>query len=1002
MEARATALLLAVLLLTPGAAGAWLQLAHDRALTGRSETEGPSSDDVALQLKLDGRRAGPVLIVGRDIFVALTNFSIPTSPAEMRRVAELENVVWRIHADSGRAERFASPAHGITNIASDGERLYVGHLRGIDAHDLSTGAPLWRWDVWASAPRDEHAWPVPWFADCRMMTFHGARLFTTCNMNGRTYPEAYALANDSTYHEALWLGEPWPSYPIVAALEAASGEQAWRVALGTANPAYGTLPMLSQQERPTARAPMGVYGVSILSDALFTMAISPAGDDGAARVAAHAFDLATGAPRYQITAGDDSLRDEAVYCIAGNYPPPPVGTAAEGYLKIDGELVAFNPSRGNILWSAPLRENDPTTGLDVSAVPLLDEDVIFATSAGAIRAIDLHTHEVLWRRVHVPEQGVEVFTPYAALDAKRLYVATLLDPQRPPAKTYESAAACWEGRARGTPFDLVESGNLHVLDRTTGEPLWRHAWRSAEKAPVGSLDGVSMGAIAVSEGMLVLALLDGNVTVFGRTGASPGLRLPALDAYPRVGDVVKLALDASEPGALYRADWGDGARTEWQPSPLLAHAYPEACSCAARFQVKTPDGRTASEWFTFHVGGAPPAEVPVAPASAPPTLAAQAAALVMGPTGWWLLAVATAVLAAALVVAYARRRTRLAREIRAAERAFALTAGDRTSALAVLTDRRAHASRLLLKRKLTANEHAILVSRLAEMEGTLGAPPLAPPPARIVPGIVLLHRYKVARALGEGAYGRAYLAEDQKVARHVVLKLLRERMSEEGLREARAVGSIRHPNVVTLYDVAQLGDAPLLVMEYAEGGSLRDRLARGPLSRAELDSLADGLLRALEAVHDAGAVHRDVKPSNVLLTGRGEVKLADFGIARNAPAPEATMGESTLAGPVGTPRYMSPEQARGRRASARSDLYSAAVTLYEAMTGQPLVPPVPGESDAELQVRIASASPFARDIRPPALRGWFAKALAPDPSERFASAREMREAFFAARAAVAP
>ncbi|HUR70181.1 MAG TPA: protein kinase [Candidatus Thermoplasmatota archaeon] len=269
---------------------------------------------------------------------------------------------------------------------------------------------------------------------------------------------------------------------------------------------------------------------------------------------------------------------------------------------------------------------------------------------------------------------------------------------------------------------------------------------------------------------------------------------------------------------------------------------------------------------------------------------------------------------------------------------------------------------------------------------------------RAPPGVgseLILGRYRPLRVLGEGGAGVTRLCRDERVGRDVVLKSIRgdgpspERLAAL-LREARAAGAIHHPNVITIHDVADAGREAVIVMEHAERGSLRDALAAGPLPSDDWHRLADGLLRGLEAVHAAGVVHRDVKPSNVLLTKAGEPKLADFGIA-SVPGFETTVGGLRGAA-VGTFRYMSPEQAKGRPVTARSDLFSTAATLFEALTGAPYVAPAPGESAVEVQLRAASAGPFDRSLSPPSLRAWFARALDPEPAARFASAREMREA----------
>lgn len=286
---------------------------------------------------------------------------------------------------------------------------------------------------------------------------------------------------------------------------------------------------------------------------------------------------------------------------------------------------------------------------------------------------------------------------------------------------------------------------------------------------------------------------------------------------------------------------------------------------------------------------------------------------------------------------------------------------------------------------ITDRDHAVL---LYAVRG------LAPPAPQESPGQVVLGRYRLVRFLGEGGQGRTWLADDETLARQVVVKLLRPDLADSGaLREARAIAALRHPNVVTLYDVERAGATAVLVMEHVSGGSLAERIRRGPVRGDEFTRVADGLLDALDALHVAGGVHRDVKPSNVLLTARGDAKLADFGVAR-LPGMETTVGafEQDARG-GGTVRFMSPEQARGKRVTPRSDIFSAAVTLWEAWTARPYLEPREGESAAEVRMRAAGARPFEQAFDgPPHLRDWFARALDPAPERRFASAREAREA----------
>jgi serine/threonine-protein kinase len=258
----------------------------------------------------------------------------------------------------------------------------------------------------------------------------------------------------------------------------------------------------------------------------------------------------------------------------------------------------------------------------------------------------------------------------------------------------------------------------------------------------------------------------------------------------------------------------------------------------------------------------------------------------------------------------------------------------------------------------------------------------------------------VLRALGEGSHGKTFLARDERDGREVVMKALHAGSAGplRLLQEARMLGAVRHPNVIEVRAVEQEGDQVLLVLEHVAGGSLRDALRQGPLPPERFCAVADGLLQGLQAVHAAGLVHRDVKPGNVLLDAHGTAKLADFGVAR-MPGAETTMVPGN-GDAVGTVRYMSPEQARGKQAGPRSDLYSAAATLYEAWTGQPLLEPRDGESAIELQLRAAASRPFRRPLRGhPALRAWFARALHPLPSRRFPDAAAMRAALLEALAA---
>ena len=237
------------------------------------------------------------------------------------------------------------------------------------------------------------------------------------------------------------------------------------------------------------------------------------------------------------------------------------------------------------------------------------------------------------------------------------------------------------------------------------------------------------------------------------------------------------------------------------------------------------------------------------------------------------------------------------------------------------------------------------------------------------------------RLLGEGGSGRTWLARDRARDRLVVLKEPLERWHEDEkardavLREARLAAKVRHPHVVSVEEVVEGKGVPIIVMEYMEGGSLSDVLrARGTLSWREAVPLMMGVLRGVEAIHAAGIVHRDVKPSNILLTGEGVPKVADFGIA--VPT---TSGKTVVEGSAsfaGTLSYVAPEVRAGFfQGDRRSDVYACAAVLHECLHGAP-----PGRSAVVVQNHV-----------PPELAAVLARALAEDPAQRPPTARAFAE-----------
>lgn len=270
------------------------------------------------------------------------------------------------------------------------------------------------------------------------------------------------------------------------------------------------------------------------------------------------------------------------------------------------------------------------------------------------------------------------------------------------------------------------------------------------------------------------------------------------------------------------------------------------------------------------------------------------------------------------------------------------------------------------------------------------------------PGAVALGKYRLVSVLGEGGFGRTFLARDERVERDVVLKVAHAPSAEESarlLREARLLARIRHRNVLAVHDVEELGSRVVLVLEHADGGSLADRLARGPLAAAEAVRVAGEVLAGLAAAHARGVVHRDVKPANVLFVD-GVAKVADFGVAR-AEAGTGTVAALSLApAQAGTVRYMAPEQARGGAADARSDVYAVGVLLYECLAGRSYLD-LASKSEFEARLAIVEDTPLLPiEGVPRELNELLRAALAKDPAARPASAEAFRVALAEASAGV--
>jgi serine/threonine-protein kinase len=258
-------------------------------------------------------------------------------------------------------------------------------------------------------------------------------------------------------------------------------------------------------------------------------------------------------------------------------------------------------------------------------------------------------------------------------------------------------------------------------------------------------------------------------------------------------------------------------------------------------------------------------------------------------------------------------------------------------------------------------------------------------------------RYELHRRLGRGGMAEVYLAADQLLDRPIAVKVLFPEFAtdpafvERFRREATAAANLSHPNIVGVYDWGEADGTYFIVMEYVEGRSLSEILsAEGPLHPDRVADVGADVAAALGFAHRNGVIHRDVKPGNVLLTQSGQVKVADFGIARAITS--ATDDNLTQVGTVmGTATYFSPEQARGEPADPRSDIYSLGCVLYELALGRP---PFAGDSPVAIAYKQVHESPVPlRQINPnipEALQAIILKCLAKNPANRYPSAEDLR------------
>src|SRR5437870_920684 len=271
-------------------------------------------------------------------------------------------------------------------------------------------------------------------------------------------------------------------------------------------------------------------------------------------------------------------------------------------------------------------------------------------------------------------------------------------------------------------------------------------------------------------------------------------------------------------------------------------------------------------------------------------------------------------------------------------------------------------------------------------------------------GKVIGH-YWIESLIGVGGMGEVYLARDERLGRKAALKLLPDRLTIDETQlsrfknEARSASALNHPNILTVYEIGAEGDRQFIATEFIEGITLRASIARGRINPHAALEIAVQVASALTAAHEAGVVHRDIKPENIMLRPDGYVKVLDFGIAKlteqRLASHDHTVGTTAVLQTrpglvIGTARYMSPEQTRGQKVDARSDIWSLGVVLYEMVGG---IPPFRGETPSDCIASILTTEPpplsgVLPDV-PLKIESILQKALRKNSDERYQTIKEM-------------
>jgi outer membrane protein assembly factor BamB len=692
MEAGSRLLLaLAALSVAAPAQAAWLQTGYDAARTSAPADEGPLADEVAWTVQLPGGRVGgygtAILVMGGSVYVL-------TGAYPGLGEGLTTNGLFRVDVHTAQVTLLVEFDAPPNVIASDGQALYVARDNGLGAYALD-GSVLWERDL-------PQGFASRVFASCSDMALRNSTLYLACTeVDGVPTGAAQPVLFD--YDGSL------VSTAVVATVDARTGATGW---------VWSEDPANSTQGGPNADAPTSTQPhtdseanwLSVVGPYVFATNFERAGyflgpgfEPGTPLEPAFADLFVAGASLWALNEEDGSVRwvhnvtsgkrVAAGYAgtpaeeVVTDEPPGPsgalTGTTTAVYVTLD-RFEALNPALGDVLWTADVGAEDATRFENANAIALRDT-ALYVASTQTVHRFDTETKQSLWRYTLPANEG---WGTAFVVTGRALYGRAYAD-----ADGYNAIYA----------FDpAVRPEGQRVL--------WRHAFQSA--TPTGG----QLFRYAVGDGVLAVAGQDGALALLGRTAASLRPAAQASTAFPPAGQEVRVDLSGTAPGLLgpatrFRADWGDGSASDWQASPVLTHAYAAAGEREARVWAGNDANQTSSEVVVFHVGSAPPVALsPLQQAFAPEN---------QNLTLFFVGLALTAMAAVPGVARLRRKRSRLREELKALERAYAMTRERPGDCEAALAERKARARGMLLDGKLDEAQFAILEKRIDELRGTL-------------------------------------------------------------------------------------------------------------------------------------------------------------------------------------------------------------------------------------------------------------------------------------------